>query len=582
MDFEKFFDAYKKEIVVEEECENIDEVKDSIIKSYRFKMPIEYCNHKKLNDVVRTDLELDGSNNIINKLFSDSSNNNLLLDKWSSCYSTDKLFIKDNQKFLNKFNGVQRKFTDFMEEYINYKSEQGFLSKYQYIQFRRFFYLNSITGFLQILAMYNFCSPLFSLLAPILGLIIPYFILYFKGIKLTFSQYWIMLKKIVMSNQMIGGLMNFHKNSLQKNMYNIITIFFYCMSIYNNIISCITFYRNTNYILSFIDKYESFVNEGNQLIDTIYQSTKKLKQFKQFNNKMLSYKDKIKNIKNQVHMITCQKEKTLKYGQIGLIMKCNYEFFYNEEYHDTIMYLIYLNNFNNNICCLNKRIKDKYLNKCKIIKGSKKPVIKNMYYLPHIDNKNNISNDLSLNKNLIITGPNASGKTTMLKSTIINLFLSQNIGFGCYDSCNTNIYDVFHSYLNIPDTSGRDSLFQAEARRCKEIIDNIEKNKNKKHFCIFDEIYSGTNPHDAVLCASLYLDGMNKHKKNVDYLLTTHYIEMCEKFKKNKYIKNKRMKVNKKENNIDYLYKIEDGISNVNGGYQVLVDLKYSKDLLNK
>ena len=84
-------------------------------------------------------------------------------------------------------------------------------------------------------------------------------------------------------------------------------------------------------------------------------------------------------------------------------------------------------NFNNNICCLNKRIKDKYLNKCKIIKGSKKPVIKNMYYLPHIDNKNNISNDLSLNKNLIITGPNASGKTTMLKSTIINLFLSQNI-----------------------------------------------------------------------------------------------------------------------------------------------------------
>ena len=75
---------------------------------------------------------------------------------------------------------------------------------------------------------------------------------------------------------------------------------------------------------------------------------------------------------------------------------------------------------------------------------------------------------------------------------------------------------------------------------------------------------------------------MNKYKNNVDYLLTTHYIEMCEKFKKNKYIKNRRMKVNKTENNIEYLYKIEDGISNVNGGYQVLVDLKYSEDLLNK
>ena len=280
MDFEKFFDAYKKEIVVEEECENIDEVKEGIIKEYKFKLPIEYCNHKKLNDVVKADLELDGSNNIINTLFYDSSDNNLLLNKWSSCYSTDKLFIKDNQKFLKKFNGVKQNYADFMDEYITYKSEQGFLSKYQYIQFRRFFYLNSITGFLQILAMYNFCSPLFSLLAPIFGLIIPYFVLYFKGIKLSFSQYWIMLKKIIMSNQMIGGLMNFHKNSFQKNMYNLITIFFYCMSIYNNIISCITFYRNTNYVLSFIDKYESFVDDGNKLIDNIYSSTKKLKQFK--------------------------------------------------------------------------------------------------------------------------------------------------------------------------------------------------------------------------------------------------------------------------------------------------------------
>ena len=76
-------------------------------------------------------------------------------------------------------------------------------------------------------------------------------------------------------------------------------------------------------------------------------------------------------------------------------------------------------------------------------------------------------------KNIMITGPNASGKTTILKSFLINHILSQQIGCGCYDSAEIKCYDYIYSYLNIPDTSGRDSLFQAEARRCKEIIDNI-------------------------------------------------------------------------------------------------------------
>ena len=71
------------------------------------------------------------------------------------------------------------------------------------------------------------------------------------------------------------------------------------------------------------------------------------------------------------------------------------------------------------------------------------------------------------------------------------------------------IYDYIHCYINIPDTGGRDSLYQAEARQCKNILENIENNSESNHFCVFDELYSGTNPDEAITSAYGYLNYLN-------------------------------------------------------------------------
>jgi len=222
---------------------------------------------------------------------------------------------------------------------------------------------------------------------------------------------------------------------------------------------------------------------------------------------------------------------------------------------------------------------NKQLNKCRYKNDTS---IEKMYYLPHI-NTEMVKNDLKINNNIILTGPNASGKTTIIKSLLMNIIMSQQFGFGCYKSANIKIYDYFHSYLNIPDTSDRDSLFQAEARRCKDILEYITKNNEKKHFCIFDEIYSGTNPLDATLCAEIYLKGLSQFK-NLDFILTTHYIDVCKYFennKKYKNIKNYKMNVLIENDVINYNYLIEPGISHVNGGKQILKDLEYPDYLFN-
>jgi DNA mismatch repair ATPase MutS len=180
---------------------------------------------------------------------------------------------------------------------------------------------------------------------------------------------------------------------------------------------------------------------------------------------------------------------------------------------------------------------------------------------------------------MIISGPNASGKSTLLKTTLLNVLLSQQIGFGFYSKAKITIFDYLHCYLNIPDTSGRDSLFQSEARRCIEILDSINTN-NSRHLCVFDELYSGTNPYEAISAATAYLQYMNKYP-NIKYVLTTHYLELCKNLDKNKKIINYNMEIVENSNDFIYTYKLLKGISRVKGGIKVLKDLNYPEEIIH-
>jgi DNA mismatch repair ATPase MutS len=186
---------------------------------------------------------------------------------------------------------------------------------------------------------------------------------------------------------------------------------------------------------------------------------------------------------------------------------------------------------------------------------------------------------------MIITGPNASGKTTLLKTTTINIIFSQQFGCGYYKSCTLNPYTHIHSYLNIPDTSGRDSLFQAESRRCKEIIDIIREHPDSagcRHYCIFDELYSGTNPVEAAKSAFSFLSYLSKYE-NVDFILTTHYTSICKKLqKRSKRICNYKMDVDVLENgHFKYTYRLKKGISKIQGAKQILSEMNYPSEILD-
>jgi hypothetical protein len=212
--------------------------------------------------------------------------------------------------------------------------------------------------------------------------------------------------------------------------------------------------------------------------------------------------------------------------------------------------------------------------------------------------------------------------------TMLNILFSQQLGYGFYEA-GTRIrpYHQLHSYLNIPDTSGRDSLFQAESRRCKEILDKLAGGQQAptgtttgggqsppvRHFCIFDELYSGTNPYEAIASAYGYIMHLTK-QDNVDFMLTTHYIQLCKLFQQDesKSESDKREKIankapsgtttsensnsnygtNKIQNlhmevadrgnyDFNYLYTLRPGISSIKGGIKVLYDLQYPASIVD-
>jgi len=576
---------------------NIMNVEDSSvvckINDY-FKMPISYIKDKhELKKNISTDLELintiDSSCNSIYSFCFNTDNDvsKKISDQIINYYTSDINFLKDNQKLIKDYVKPETRYTKLSSNYKNIveiwnelKMEAGFREKYYYVDWEVIEFLNKSEIFLQFMSLYNLFSPIFSLMVPIIILIIPFFILKMKGIPLDVSEYINVLKTVAQTNA-IGKLftVNFSEINAQERIYILVSAAFYLFSIYQNIMVCIRFNNNMKTIHNHFRIINSYLDNTIYSMENYLHFSKELTTHEEFNNNLIKKINTLKNINEKLKSITEYSLYNIgKFKEIGRILKYFYELHSEKEYEDAIMYSLGFNGYIDCIEGLQLNIVERKMNFATFISKTKKSVFRNSYYACLKDN-NPVKNTIKFNKNQIITGPNASGKTTILKSTLINIILTQQFGCGFYDSAKFAPFKHLHCYLNIPDTSGRDSLFQAEARRCKEILDIISNNKDDTHFCSFDELYSGTNPEEAETSATAFMLYLQKYK-NVSTLLTTHFVKVCKKLDKIKGIQNCKMVTQKNNNKLIYTYKMEPGISEVKGGINVLTDMNYPKEII--
>ena len=189
----------------------------------------------------------------------------------------------------------------------------------------------------------------------------------------------------------------------------------------------------------------------------------------------------------------------------------------------------------------------------------------NNFYHICLNQKSAIRNSTQFDKNcrsLIITGPNAAGKSTLIKSILVNTLLAQTICVGAYDTMKFTPFMYINAQINIPDCKGTSSLFEAEMFRCRDTLNTISALPPQGFaFSVMDELFNSTNFIEGIAGSYAIMENLTAYP-NVLNIVTTHLIYLTKLKKYNKTINTYKMcaSVNVDEI-IKYPYTLQKGIS---------------------
>ena len=138
--------------------------------------------------------------------------------------------------------------------------------------------------------------------------------------------------------------------------------------------------------------------------------------------------------------------------------------------------------------------------------------------------KDPVSNSISLKKGIMLTGSNASGKSTFLKMCAINALFAQTIHTCLAAGYKAPMYRIYSSMALKDDINYGDSYYMVEIKSLKRIIDSADDKNKPKVLCFVDEVLRGTNTIERIAASTKVLEYFAKEK--VCCFAATHDIEL--------------------------------------------------------
>ena len=200
------------------------------------------------------------------------------------------------------------------------------------------------------------------------------------------------------------------------------------------------------------------------------------------------------------------------------------------------------------------------------IKNGRHPVIEKQ--LP-IDQAY-IANDLVLNRNqqqiIMITGPNMSGKSAILRQTALIVLLAQMGSYVPAQNAKIGVIDKIFTRVGASDNiSMGESTFMVEMNETASILNNV----SERSLILLDEIGRGTSTYDGISIAWAISEFLHEHPSKAKTLFATHYHELNEMTATFERIKNFNVSVKELKDNIIFLRKLVSGGSNHSFGIHV-------------
>ena len=195
---------------------------------------------------------------------------------------------------------------------------------------------------------------------------------------------------------------------------------------------------------------------------------------------------------------------------------------------------------------------------------------------PLLDEENAIANTIEISNHILLTGSNASGKSTFMKAVALNLILAQSIQTATAHSFIYQPGYVMTSMANADDVLSGDSYFMSELKSIRRLFNTYQCNKI---YCFIDEIFKGTNTTERIAASESVLSYLD-NQKAYQVIAATHDVELSTLLENtyNNYHFNESIQ----ENSIFFDYKIKPGKANTRNAIELLRITQFPIDIYQR
>jgi len=200
------------------------------------------------------------------------------------------------------------------------------------------------------------------------------------------------------------------------------------------------------------------------------------------------------------------------------------------------------------------------------IKNGRHPVIEKQLPIGETYIANDVYLDREAQQIIMITGPNMSGKSAILRQTALIVLLAQMGSFVPAYSARIGLVDKIFTRVGASDNiSMGESTFMVEMNETASILNNI----SERSLVLLDEIGRGTSTYDGISIAWAISEYLHEHPSRAKTLFATHYHELNEMTEIFDRIKNYNVSVKELKDNVLFLRKLVKGGSEHSFGIHV-------------